>query len=132
MTLHTYDQRCGKYLRFFSTRKVFISASFSLLHIGMKCASHFCSETANENKQFKETKTLFIIHTWSEKVSEGTVVNRPLPYFAWRFTWNYAYSPFNEKISPSSPHAEKIHCLLWCQIFWSCFLKTSMLSWSIH
>ena len=28
------------------------------------CASHFRGETANEKKQFKETKTCISIHTW--------------------------------------------------------------------
>ena len=66
----------------------------SLLLMSKKCASHFCRETANENKQFKETKTWpHLIHTWSDKAfrfcKSGILI------FTWRATWNYAYSPFN-------------------------------------
>ena len=35
--------------------------------------------TAIEDTQFKETKKVSLIHTWSDKAFHGTVVNRALP-----------------------------------------------------
>ena len=42
------------------------------------CASHFRGETANEKKQFKETKTCISIHTWLDNAFKSTVVNQAL------------------------------------------------------
>ena len=42
----------------------------------MCTVSHFCGETTNENKQFKETKHGYLIQTWTGKVFKGSVVNR--------------------------------------------------------
>ena len=42
---------------FLITQKLFISFNFSTASASKKCASHSRRETANENKQFKETIT---------------------------------------------------------------------------
>ena len=43
---------------FFLTRKRFKSDNFSIASDKQKCAGHLYKETANENKQFKETKIM--------------------------------------------------------------------------
>ena len=48
---------------FFWYKKCLFLQVSQLLLISMKCASHFCRQTANENKQFKETKT-WISKSW--------------------------------------------------------------------
>ena len=45
---------------------------------GKKFKTKFAEQTANENKQFIETKTLKFIYTWSDKGFDGTVVNKAL------------------------------------------------------
>ena len=47
---------------------------------------------------FKLENRQYLQHYWLNKRSEGTVVNRTLPFFAWKVTWNYAYSPFKRVI----------------------------------
>ena len=49
------------------------------LDLNKKCASHFCWETANENKHFKKHKNRNLIHTWSDKAFKDTVLNRVFP-----------------------------------------------------
>ena len=44
-----------------------------LILINKEYASYFRRETAYENKQFKRTKTLNLIHTWSDK--QGRIQN---------------------------------------------------------
>ena len=72
-----------KYTVVFLTWKVFISDNFPLLFINNKNASQLVIEPANENKQFKETKTLilYLIHTWSDKALKLGIV-----IYAWRVT----------------------------------------------
>ena len=45
----------------FLTRRVFISMSVSNVSYNQKFENHFYRETTNENKQFKETKHLYLI-----------------------------------------------------------------------
>ena len=59
-----------------------------------KCASRFCRETTNENKQFKETKTWISNFYLIRKSLEGDCCESGNAIFAWRVTFNYAYSPF--------------------------------------
>ena len=62
----------------FLTRKVFISLSLFIASYNKKSASHFCRETAKENKHFKGTKTCKLIQTRTDKAIKGSVVNRAL------------------------------------------------------
>ena len=40
-----------------------------------------------------------LIYTGSDKAFKRIFVNRALKIFAWRVTWEYAYSPFNAYLS---------------------------------
>ena len=65
-----------KILSRFLTQKVFISVRFSVAsHKQEMCVSHYHRETVNENKHFKERKTLVS----SSYLIRQTYVNRALP-----------------------------------------------------
>ena len=93
--------------------KVFISVLFcSFFLVSKKCANYFCRESANENKQFKETKTWIFISSLirprflgDPRNSEGHL----------RVTWNYAHSPFYWGLS-SSPFYKSY--LKWVELGW--------------
>ena len=73
---------------------VYISVNFQLLLISNKYAGYFCRETANENRQYKETKHGYLIHNWSDKAFYGNVVNLALPSL---HTWGWL------EITPTVP-----------------------------
>ena len=80
----------------FLTRKVFMRLWVNPLHLkNKKCTSHFCRETANKNKQFKETKTLLSDLYFIRKSFSGYRWKSGIVIFTWRVNWNNAYSPFN-------------------------------------
>ena len=56
-SLETSDKKCGRYLRFSDSKSVYL-CKFFLPFLKTRNAQ----VTANENKQFKETKTLIYIH----------------------------------------------------------------------
>ena len=62
--------------------------------INEKCAGYICRETANENKQFKETKTLISDSYLIRHSFQGYRCKSDTSIFAWRVTLHYAYSPF--------------------------------------
>ena len=69
---------CGRYRRFSESENCLILIISLLLLKKEKCASHFCKEPANKNKQFKITKTR--ISSFSDEVFKVTVINRALSY----------------------------------------------------
>ena len=56
-----------------------------------KCKSHFCFETANENKQFKETKRSKSNSNLIRQRFQGYCCKSGIVIFARRVAWNYAY-----------------------------------------
>ena len=50
-----------------------------LLLINMECASHFCREPANENKQLKKKSLISFTYLIREKAFKGTIVNQTSP-----------------------------------------------------
>ena len=93
----------------------------SLSFTDEKCASHFCRETANENKQLKETKSL-ISHFYLIRQSfQGHQCKSGIGKFAWRFTWNQAQSPFKlcgENVRHCKLKRRRLLQLWGRQIFW--------------
>ena len=77
---------------FSDSKSVYFWVSPSLL-INKKCESHIRRETASENIHFKE-KNGYVISTYSWKKVVGYHCTSGIVIFAWRITWNYAYSPF--------------------------------------
>ena len=69
-----------------------IRISSLLLFINNKCASALLQR--NKNKQFEETKTWISISYLIRKSFQGYHCKSGIAIFAWRVTWNYAYSPF--------------------------------------
>ena len=71
---------------------MFISDNFPLLFINNKYASQLGIEPANENKQFKETKTwiLYLINSYLMRQSFKEYREKSgIVIFAWRVTYNY-------------------------------------------
>ena len=83
------DRKCGI---------VNISASFSIASSkqGMrKSISH--GESANVNNSLKKTKSLISNSFLTRQSFQGHRCKSGIAIFAWRLTWNYAYSPFSIK-----------------------------------
>ena len=57
-------------------------------------AIHFRRETANENKQYLETKTWISNSYLIRQSFQGYCLKSDIAIFACRVTLNYAYSPF--------------------------------------
>ena len=66
-----------EYIVVFLTQKV-RWYSFEIYY-KQECASHVRIETANENDHFRETKTGYLIYSWSIKGFNVSVVYRVLP-----------------------------------------------------
>ena len=104
------NQKCGRYRRFSESISVYFCESLYCLW-----ASHFRRKTANKNKQnLKKQKHWVLIHTWSNKAFEGTVVNRALPSLhggsleiTLTVTLKWGKRNFSMKMSNES----------WCQMF---------------
>ena len=77
----------------FLTRK---SVYFCEFLFSKKCASHVRTDTANENKQFKETKTLISNSYLIRKGFQGYHCKSDIVICAWRVTWIYAYNSFKK------------------------------------
>ena len=82
-----------KILSFFQLEKCLFLCAWPLLLINKKCVSHFRRQTANWNKHSKEEKKMINNQT---KSCQGFPCKSGIVTFAWRNTWNYAYSPFKE------------------------------------
>ena len=76
----------------FLTRKVFTSESFSIAFYKQEMRGHFRRETANENDDFKETKTLISNSHLIWQRFQGYRGKSDIAIFAWRVSWIYAYS----------------------------------------
>ena len=72
-----------------------------------------CKETVIKNKQFKETKQAYLIHTWADKAIKVAVVNRTMSalhregYLKLLYTvpWNIQFSFFLFFIAVHEVHA---------------------------
>ena len=78
-------KKCGRNFRFFGSN--FFSLKDSpLLLISKECSSHFCRETAKENKQSEKTKTLIFNSDLIRQSFQGYVCKSGIAIFAWRIT----------------------------------------------
>ena len=73
------------------------SSSFSYQSKGefkwdINMLSHFRRETANENKQFKDTKTLISNSCLVRQSFQGYLCKSGIATFPWEVEWNYTYS----------------------------------------
>ena len=109
----------------FPTRKVFISVRL----INKECTSHICRETANDNIHFVEAKAFISNSFLTIQSYKRNHCKSDIAIFAWRVTWNYAYSPFKFlriEISkaPPSLHTSIEHLMLMIS------LTLDTISWS--
>ena len=66
-----------------------------MLLITKECTSHVRRWTINENEHSKETKTLIFYSYLFRQSFQVWRCKLGIAIFAWRVTWNYAYSPLN-------------------------------------
>ena len=91
----TTDKKCERQFIFWVEKCFYLNCEF--LQCFRKSARHFRRETANENKQFKETIMLSLIsnsYLIRQRFQEYRCESG-LAIFAWRITGNYTYNPFN-------------------------------------
>ena len=101
------------YCRFSNSISIFL-CEFLHCFLSKKFAIRFDKETANENKQFKETKTFIFTSYLIRHKCQGYRRKSGIVIFAWMVTWNYAYSPFN-----AFNNYLQTASVLFCRFFWS-------------
>ena len=83
-----------KTMSFFQHEKCLFLCVSPLLLINKECTSHICRETTNDNIHFVEAKALISNSFLTIQSYKRNHCKSDIAIFAWRVTWNYAYSPF--------------------------------------
>ena len=111
-------QKCGRFRRFLDSKSVWFRRCFLWAR---NAPVTFAEKPQMKINSLKKQKHGHLIHTWSDKAfrfcKSGILI------FAWRATWNYAYSPFNFYLILYSNLVLKIISAYWNSVeFYTNFL----------